>query len=86
MLHKKFLFRTFLWNRIIPGYKDPGKYLVAMVVHVQLEHTLRSKQTVQLKLAVGQDFGFVPVNVERFVNTPFDQQIEIYAHFISLFH
>lgn len=57
-----------------------------MVVHVQLEHTLRSKQTVQLKLAVGQDFGFVPVNVERFVNTPFDQQIEIYAHFISLFH
>lgn len=57
-----------------------------MVVLVQLEHSLRSKQTVQLNVAVGQDFGFVPVNVERFLNTLFDQQVEIYAHFISLFH
>ena len=57
-----------------------------MVVLVQLEHSLRAEQTVQLKVAVGQGFRFVPVNVERFVNTPFDHPIDIYAHFISLFH
>ena len=57
-----------------------------MVVLVQLEHSLRAEQTVQLKVAVGQDFGFVPVNVERFVYALFVQQIEIYAHVKSLFH
>ena len=65
-----------------------------MVVLVQLEHSLRAEQTVQLKVAVGQGFRFVPVNVERFVPVNverfvyalFVQQIEIYAHVKSLFH
>ena len=57
-----------------------------MVVLVQLEHSLRAEQAVQLKVAVGQGFHFVPVNVERFVNALFVQQIEIYARVVSLFH
>ena len=57
-----------------------------MVVLVQLEHSLRAEQAVQLKVAVGQGFRFVPVNVERLVNALFVQQIEIYARVVSLFH
>ena len=57
-----------------------------MVVRVQLAHSLRAEQPVQLKVAVGQGFRFVPVNVERFVYALFVQQIEIYAHVKSLFH
>ena len=57
-----------------------------MVVLVQLEHSLRAEQTVQLKVAVGQGFRFVTFDMERLVYSFFVERIKINAKVIGFVH